>query len=173
MARSGHGDRVLHPGVFLREPDRCFTAGSSLWRLRSPLSGSPSGPLGGVFWFLLAEQPLGRASTAVSFGRLPGLLRESTGGLTTRDSPPGEHHVVRRKTIRLRHIRQVLDPIRVFSSAWWRHRVVPTPPVRFRFCGPVDKKGTGRVSADARRATVPAGSRSSDPPLVVHRFSTP
>jgi hypothetical protein len=58
------------------------------------------------------------------------------------------------KTIRLRRIRQVSDPIRVFIPAWWRHRVALTSSVGFRICSPLRRQGIGRVSADARRATV-------------------
>jgi hypothetical protein len=42
------------------------------------------------------------------------------------------------------------------TTSWWQHQETDYDRLlrRFRFCGSVDMKGAGRVSADARRATV-------------------
>jgi hypothetical protein len=146
----------LHPGA---NP----SGARPLLHRRVLLRGPPSLPSGAVLRDhsarvcsgLLAEQPTWLASTAVSFGRPPGLLRESNrrsnSAACSSGSPPRwcpwENHSTPSHSTGFR------------SDSSVRSHLVATPGgadsiCRFRSCSADEMKGTGRVSADARRATV-------------------
>jgi hypothetical protein len=122
-------DSILVP--ILREPDRCFTAGSSFGGLRAyPLEQSFGTTPPGCVLASSRSSPRGSLPRRSPSGDLQASFGSPTGGPTARRAPPGVHHAgVRGRTIRLRRIRQVSDPIRAFDPTWWRHPVVPTPSV--------------------------------------------
>lgn len=153
---SWFGERTFHPGANPSGTRPALHRGVLLLGVSEPTSWScPSGPpLPGEFWFLLAEQPI----EACFHG---GLLRE------TSRPPSGVHWRVDDAAFSfgsapcgpLGNHSTPSHSTGFGSDSSVPYRLVATPGgaesiYRFRFCSTVDNEGTGRVSADARRATV-------------------
>jgi hypothetical protein len=170
-------ENAPHPGAFLREPG----------------GGSPQGPpsevseltswsflsgrfLPGVFRFLHRGAALRVASNEDSLGSPQGLFRETiwryAAVVFSFGRPPQRHPAGDLDSVAFDGLRTRFE---CSIAAWWQHQETNHDRLlrRLRFCGSVEMKGAGRVSADARRATSAARSRSSDPQQAACRFGNP
>jgi len=157
-------DGVPHPGAFLRVPGRGSSQGPPPEVPALTSRSFPSGRmLVGVFRSFTAEQPLGPPSTEVSFGsprRSPsGDRRRFANVVSSFGAAPQRHPAHsgnRLVTSTPSHSADCGSEYECSIASWWQHRETNHGRLlrRLRSCGSVEMKGAGRVSADARRATV-------------------